>query len=57
MESDSSSAVSWVSSKIEGPWKLYFVLNEIKSLCSSLPGEFIWLGKLTSWLMLQVSFH
>lgn len=45
MESYSSNAISWLSSKVLPPWRLQFYFNEIKTLSSLVIVEFHHVGQ------------
>ena len=49
MESDSLNTISWVNSK-KGPWRFQFILNEIKSLSSSIPVTFSYVSRLANFM-------
>ena len=49
VESDSHDAISWVNSK-KGPWRFQFILNEIKSLPSSIPVTFSYVSQSTNFM-------
>lgn len=40
LESNLSNAIAWVSASNGDPWKLHFILNEIKTLSSLIQEEF-----------------
>lgn len=50
VESDSTNAISWVSSSSLIPWRFHFFLNEIKALALFLQDVFRHVGRLVGAL-------